>query len=120
MTDVLRNSCTTKVGSEFESGFIDVLNVHNGYIRPNLGGYRSIGTRGERNIIKNIPVTHNDGYDVYDSAVAAHDYIDVPTQVLSTLDFKLTDARGNAVPLHGSVASFSLICPTMQDKCILV
>ena len=62
MNDVLRNSGTTKVGSEFESGFIDLLNAHNLYMRSNIGGYSSMGPRGESNIIKNIPVTSNYGY----------------------------------------------------------
>ena len=115
MNDVLRNSGTTKVGSEFESGFIDLLNVHNLYMRSNLGGYSSIGPRGESNIIKKIPVTNNYGYAIYDSVVAAHDYIDVSKQLLSTLECKLTDSRGNDVPLHGSNVSFSLIFSTMKE-----
>ena len=119
MNDVLRNSGTTKVGSECESGFIDLLNVHNFYMRSNLGGYSSIGPRGESNIIKKIPVTNDYGYAIYDSVVAAHYYIDVSKQLLSTLEFKLTDSRGNVAPLHGSNVSCSLICSTTKEEGIL-
>lgn len=119
MNDVLRNSGTSIDSSSFESGFIDLLNVHNLYMRSNLGGYSSIGPRGESNIIKKIPVTNNYGYAIYDSVVAAHDYIDVSKQLLSTLEFKLTDSRGNVVPLHGSNVSFSLIFSTMKEEGIL-
>ena len=119
MIVAIRTSGTSTVGSEFESGFIDLLNVHNLYMRSNLGGYSSIGPRGESNIIKKIPVTNNYGYAIYDSVVAAHDYIDVSKQLLSTLEFKLTDSRGNVVPLHGSNASFSLIFSTMKEEGIL-
>ena len=116
MNDVLRNSGTTKVGSEFESGFIDLLNVQNLYTRSNIGGFITIGPRGEGNTIKKVPVTNNYVYALYDSVVAAHDYIDVSKQLLSTLEFKLTYSRGNVVPLHGSNVSFSLICSTMKEE----
>ena len=37
----------------YESGFIDLLNVHNVYLHcPNLGHFNSIGVRGESTIIK--------------------------------------------------------------------
>ena len=116
---VLRKRCTTTVGSAFESGVIDLLNVHNLYMRSHIGGDNSIGPRGESNIIKKMPVTNNYGYAMYDSVVAAHDYIDVSKQLLSTLEFKLTDSRGNVVPLHGSNVSFSLIFSTMKEEGIL-
>ena len=56
---VLRNTDMNPVslGSEFhrsyESGFIDLLNVHNVYLHcPNLCHFNSIGVRGESTIIK--------------------------------------------------------------------
>ena len=56
---VLRNSdmITVNLESEYyrtyESGFIDLLNVHNVYLHcPNLGHFNSIGVRGETTIIK--------------------------------------------------------------------
>ena len=56
---VLRNtnSITVSLESEYyrsyESGFIDLLNVHNVYLHcPNLGHFNSIGVRGENTIIK--------------------------------------------------------------------
>ena len=37
----------------YESGFIDLLNVHNVYLHcPNPGHFNSIGVRGESTIIK--------------------------------------------------------------------
>lgn len=58
MNDVLRNIGTTIESSTVESGFIDVRNAHNLYMRSNSGAYSTIGPRGERNIIKNVP-TYN-------------------------------------------------------------
>lgn len=115
MNEVLRNSGTTKAGSDFERGYIYLRNVYNLYMRSNFGGYRSIGPSGESHIINNIPVTTNYEYAIYDSVVAAHYYIVASKQFLSTLEFKLTCSRGNAVPLHGSNVSFSLICSTMTE-----
>ena len=55
----LRNSNSITVNLEteyyrsYESGFIDLLNVHNVYLHcPNLGHFNSIGVRGENTIIK--------------------------------------------------------------------
>ena len=54
MVYVLRNSDTITVYLEsecyrtYESGFTDLLNVHNAYMHcPNLGHFNSIGVRGE-------------------------------------------------------------------------
>ena len=56
---VLRNSdmITVNLESEYyrtyESGFIDLLNVHNVYFHcPNLGRFNSIGVRGESTMFK--------------------------------------------------------------------
>ena len=115
INEVLRNTASQDAAT-YESGFIDRLNVHNLYMRSNLGGFSTIGPRGENNIIKKIPVTNDFGYAIYDSVVAAHDYVDVSKQLLSTLEFQLTDARGNVVPLHGANWSFSIIFSTMKEE----
>ena len=53
MTEVLRYSAQASPGTSFETGFIDLLNVHNIYIHSsNLGHYGSIGVKGENTIIK--------------------------------------------------------------------
>ena len=44
---------TTPGVSSFETGFIDLLNIHNIYIHSsNLGHYNSIGVSGENTIIQ--------------------------------------------------------------------
>ena len=62
---VLRNSDMISVSLEseyyrsYESGFIDLLNVHNVYLHcPNLGHFNSIGVRGGNTIIKK-PLYHH-------------------------------------------------------------
>ena len=93
---VLRNTEKIHVDSEteqyrsYESGFIDLLNVHNVYLHcPNLGNFNSIGVRGENPIINNIPVSSYFGYLIVDSVVAPHDKIDVSRQLVNTQQVNL-------------------------------
>ena len=86
---VLRNPdmITVNLESEYyrsyESGFIDILNVHNVYLHcPNLGHFNSIGVRVESTIIKQIPV-----YLIVDSVVAPHVKCDVSRQLTKTVQF---------------------------------
>ena len=75
-------STQTSPDTSFETGFIDLLNVHNIYIHSsNLGHYTSISVRGENTIIKTVPVSSSFGYLIMDSVVAPHDKIDVSRQL---------------------------------------
>ena len=97
LNEVIRNSNnseynpTTTVGvSEFNTGFIDLPNVHNIYTHSsNLGHYNSIGVRGENTIIKKVPVSSSFGYMILDPVVAPHDKIDVSRQMIKTIFFLL-------------------------------
>ena len=87
---VLRNSNSITVNLEteyyrsYESGFIELLNVHNVYLHcPDLGHFNSIGVRGENTIIKKVPVSSSLGYLIIDSAVAPFDKVDVSRQLLN-------------------------------------
>ena len=107
---VLRNPdmITINLESEhyrtYESGFTDLLNVHNVYLHcPNLGRFNSIGVRGENTIIKKAPVSSSFGYLITDSIVAPHDKIDVPRQLIKTVQFSL---RG----VYGTVRNQSTWC----------
>ena len=47
----------------YESGFLDLLSIHNIYMHcEDLGHFNSIGVRGESSIIKKIPVSSSFGY----------------------------------------------------------
>lgn len=120
INEVLRNdspvSDIESFSTSYESGFLDVMNIHNIYISsPNLGSFSTLGPRGECNIVKKVPVTSNYGYAIFDNVVSQHDYIDVSRQALRTLEFKLSSARGVVVPLHGSHVSFSIIFSTLKE-----
>ena len=118
---VLRNSDMIPVNLEseyyrsYESGFIDLLNVHNVYLHcPNLGHFNSIGVRGENTIIKKVPVSSSFGYLIIDSVVAPHDKIDVSRQLVKTVEFSLRDVYGSIINLHGAAISFSLVFVTID------
>ena len=73
-----------------------------------------MGPRGESNIVKKVPVSSDYGYLILDNVVASHDYIDVSKQLLSVIEFKLSSARGDVIPLHGSHVSFSIVMSTIK------
>ena len=90
INEALRNDASDQVFStNYESGFIDLLNVHNIFIHSGLGHYSSVGLRGESTIIKQMPVSSSLGYLIMDSVVAAHDKIDVSRQLIKTVHFSL-------------------------------
>ena len=54
INEVLRYSTISSPNTSFETGFIDLLNIHSIYVHSsNLGHYSSVGVRGENTIIKN-------------------------------------------------------------------
>ena len=115
MNEILRNSESKSPEETFETGFIDLLNVHNIYMHcPNIGHYNCIGVRGENSIIKKIPVSSSFGYLILDSVVAPHDKIDVSRQCIKTMHFTLKNVHGNIINLHGAHISFSLIFQTIE------
>ena len=122
LNDVIRNSNNSEYHpltiagvSEFETSFIDLLNVHNIYIHStNLGHYNSIGVRGENTIIKQVPVSSSFGYLIMDSVVAPHDKVDVSRQLVKTLNFALKNVHGNVIDLHSANVSFSMVFVTID------
>ena len=115
MNEILRHSEAISPETTFESGSIDLLNVHNIYIHSGLGNYNSIGVRGESSIIKQIPVSSSFGYLIIDSVAAPHGKIDVSRQSLKTMHFTLKDVHGNVINLHGAHVSLSLIFQTIEN-----
>ena len=66
-----------------ESGFLDLLNIHNVYMHcPNLGHFNSIGVRGENTIIKQVTVSSSFGHLILNSVVSPHDKMDASRQTV--------------------------------------
>jgi len=114
MNEIIRHSSPIVPESTFETGFIDLLNVHNIYIHcGNIGNYNCIGVRGD-NPIKKVPVSSSFGYLILDSVVAPHDKIDVSRQSIKSMNFTLKNVHGNVINLHGAHISLSLIFQTIE------
>ena len=114
MNETLRHSSPIAPDATFETGFIDLLNVHNIYIHSSLGNYNSVGVRGENTIIKKVSVSSSFGYLILDNVVAPHDKIDVSRLNLKTIHFSLKNVHGNVINLHGAHISLSLIFQTID------
>ena len=114
-SDMIPASLQSEWYRSYESGFIDLLTVHNVYLHcPNLGHFNSIGVRGENTIIKKVPVSSGFGYLIIDSVVSPHDKIDVSRQLIKTVEFSLRDVYGSIINLHGAAISFSLVFVTID------
>ena len=100
----------------YVSGYVDLNPIRNVYITSgNLGSFHSMSTKGDRGIIKKVPVRANYNEMIYDDAVLGIDYIDVSRQTLSRLEFQLKDSFGNIIDLHGNHWSCSLVFAKLKD-----
>jgi hypothetical protein len=107
---VIRNISMAAEATTYTSGFLDLLGIHNIYISSsNLSSLRSLGARGENNIIKKVQVSQPFGYYIIDQTVHEQDYFDVSKRVLSDIQFTLSDVYGSVLNLKGSDWSASLI-----------
>lgn len=100
----------------FVSGYVDLNPIRNVYITSgNLGSFHSMSTKGDRGIIKKVPVRANYNEMIYDDAVLGIDYIDVSRQTLARLEFQLKDSYGNILNLHGNHWSCSLVFAKLKE-----
>ena len=118
MNEVLRHTFGSPANT-YESGLLDLKNIHNTYIpSPNLGLFSTLGPRGECNNIKTTAGSRDYGCSILDNVVISHDYIDVSKQLLSVMEFKLSSACGGNIPsvytilkCHFQLCVFSIIKP---------
>ena len=115
INEVLRYYTQASPDTSFETGFIDLLNVHNICTHSwNLGHYTSKGVRGENTIIKQVPVSSGFGYLIMDSVVAPHDKIVVSRQLIKTMGLPFRNVHGNIIDLYGAHVSFSMVFVTID------
>ena len=114
-TDMIEVSLESEYYRSYESGFIDLLNVHNVYLHcPNLCHFNSVGVRGESTIIKEVPVSSSFGYLIIDSVISPHGKMGVSRQTVKTIHITLKDVSGNVINLHGANCSLSLVFVTTE------
>lgn len=100
----------------FISSYVDLQ--YNKYIflcSDTLTSYSTLGSRGEKYIIKKIPITSNNNELVVDSISSEADYLDVSKMNLSNLNFSVRNQRGDFVNLHNTNISFCLIFAKYRD-----
>ena len=108
--DVMRISGPTTYVSVFKSGLLDLRVNHVLYLHSSLTSYQSLTSRGERTAIARIPINADFGYVVHWANNAlSDDYMAVGSQRFRTLRFRLTNAYGTTVDLHGGHISLKLI-----------
>ena len=76
------------------------------FFSANLSSFKTLGPRGESNIIKQVPVTTEYGFTIFDNIVVSHGWI-VTKRLLKTLEFRLSDAYGKTIDLRGMPISLS-------------
>lgn len=116
--EVLRHSGTSTPHNKHDTGFlgpfisefIDIqAAAHTLYLHSSLTDMSSVcGVRGESSVIKKIPVTENFGFSIIDYIRNPDDSVNVGGQTLKTMEFRLTNAYGVTIPLHGGTINFSL------------
>ena len=107
---VIGNYISKNEAKYWTSGYVNLFSVRNIYIRSsNLGTYSTMSLRGDRDIIKKVPVNAGPNEVIFNSVMVAQDYLDCSRQTLSRMYFKLEDVDGNLLDLNGFDWSFSLI-----------
>ena len=112
-TDMLKlnegNSPLYDSNNPFVSSFINLQPIRNLYLSSlGLGNYNTVDLKGNRSIIKKIPVTAPWNSMIFDN-IAYDDMLSCERQTLKTMNFRLTDCHGHTVPLNGCYISFSII-----------
>jgi hypothetical protein len=97
----------------FISGCLNLQGFRSVYISSsNLSNYNTLGARGENSIIKKIVTCSDFGYLTVSVLESDHDYLDCSRMTLNTIDFQITDVKGNLIPFHDSPVSFTIVFST--------
>ena len=108
--ELLGNYTAQSIAAQtFKFGIVDLRRSHNVYMcSANLSSFRTLGPRGESNIIQKVSVTTEYGFTIFDNIAVSHDWIDVSKRLLlKTLEFRSSDAYGKTIGLRGMPISFS-------------
>ena len=97
----------------FISGCLNLQGFRSVYISSsNLSNFNTLGARGENSIIKKIVTSSDFGYLIVSELESDHDYLDCSRMTLNTIDFQITDVKGNLIPFHDSPVSFTIVFST--------
>ena len=97
-------------GIAYHSSRLQFTRIKYLFIRSaNLGTFNTLGSFGERTIIKKVPVTAPQGEIILDDTRSGNDVLNCAKQTFKRLEFTITDEKGNIIDLNGHDTSFSLI-----------
>ena len=97
-----------KEGNDLVFPFVNMSIYHDVYLRSSrLTCHNTHGPRGESDVIAKIPINKGVGTIIEDKTPDGV-YLDLGTHSLRTLDFRLTDHRGNVVDLKNQQLTFQL------------
>ena len=97
-------------GVAYHSSRLQFTRIKYLFIRSaNLGTFNTLGSFGERTIIKKVPVTASQGEIILDDTRSGNDVLNCAKQTFKRLEFTITDEKGNIIDLNGHDTSFSLI-----------
>jgi hypothetical protein len=96
--------------SPFVSGSLNLQGFRSVYLSSsNLSNFNTLGAKGENSIIKKIVTSSDFGYLIVSELGSDHDYLDCSRMTLNTIDFQITDVKGNLIPFHDSPVSFTIV-----------
>lgn len=109
----LRLTATTtyNFAAPYVSEFVDLLSIKTLYLTTqSLGVLSNVGPRlGQRTCLASVPVTSSFGYVAVQDAFSGElQDSECGSQLLKRLAFRVEDATGAVVPLHGLDVSFTL------------
>ena len=86
----------------------------------NLGTFNTLGSFGERTILKKVPVVAPQGEMILDDTRSGNDFLECGKQTLKRFGFTITDERGSIPDLHEHDVSFSLMFSIMYVSFLLI
>ena len=96
--------------SPWTSGCINLQGFRAVYIQSStLSNYQTLGARGENTIIKKVSTSSDFGYLIVTDATTDHDFLPCDKKTVCTIDFRITDVKGNEIPFHDSPISFNIV-----------
>ena len=113
INDVIRNTGLSIINdnnNNFLTGVVDLLGIHNIYIKSSvLSNFSNIGPQGERNIVSKIITNAQYGDVIIYHNYLSEDYVDCSNRSLKIIDFQITDVYGREIDLNGSNVTFSIL-----------
>jgi hypothetical protein len=95
-------------GTDWGSGFLDLMSHHAAYIASSLASFNTLGCMGQSDIICKVPVNSSYGTTIHHSVSSVQDWCSVGKRCISSISFRIVDAYSRPINLEGASWSLSL------------